>query len=384
MHAIGQMLKAFDNGLTRIRSGFTNGIRSLFGDRFAFVFSRCIIGLVALFILVKQLLVRLNKLTFSIEKVLVVIATLAMTALVFNVYLIEQKTAFSAGSNTEPTTADSAPPAAVEIPSVTEQATPSATAASVQTGPVDVLVTGDGQNVQLNREGSVFDLPGTVERGSYTVRAQFDGWDAQGEAGEIKLEGEGPITIKCDSFTESCRVKKKRKIRPDWLKPSATQASSANETGPVTIEILGSPLSVELRRDNETLSLPGTVAPGDYSVHAQFEGWDNAQEVGQITVSPPGPVQLKCDPFTETCRIKKKRKKTCVHASSKPGYCTNRRQDRTACSAHRDNGSGWRNTARAQWKWRDLYAPGRCAARPLCRTGQFSDYWPCNRRQYRN
>ena len=27
MHAIGQMLKAFDNGLTRIRSGFTNGIR---------------------------------------------------------------------------------------------------------------------------------------------------------------------------------------------------------------------------------------------------------------------------------------------------------------------------------------------------------------------
>ena len=110
MHAIGQMLKAFDNGLTRIRSGFTNGIRSLFGDRFAFVFSRCIIGLVALFILVKQLLVRLNKLTFSIEKVLVVIATLAMTALVFNVYLIEQKTAFSAGSNTEPTTANSAPP----------------------------------------------------------------------------------------------------------------------------------------------------------------------------------------------------------------------------------------------------------------------------------
>ena len=174
---------------------------------------------------------------------------------------------------------------------------------------MDVLVTGDGQNVQLNREGSVFDLPGTVERGSYTVRAQFDGWDAQGEAGEIKLEGEGPITIKCDSFTESCRVKKKRKIRPDWLKPSATQASSANETGPVTIEILGSPLSVELRRDNETLSLPGTVAPGDYSVHAQFEGWDNAQEVGQITVSPPGPVQLKCDPFTETCRIKKKRKR---------------------------------------------------------------------------
>ena len=29
------------------------------------------------------------------------------------------------------------------------------------------------------------------------------------------------------------------------------------------------------------------------------------------------------------------------------------------------------------------YAPGRWPP-GLCRTGQFSDYWPCNRRQYRN
>ena len=52
------------------------------------------------------------------------------------------------------------------------------------------LGLGDGQNVQLIVR--VRSRPaGTVERGSYAIRAQFDGWDAQGEAGEIKLEGEG-------------------------------------------------------------------------------------------------------------------------------------------------------------------------------------------------
>lgn len=301
MQAIGQMLKAFDNGLTRIRNGFTNGVQHLFGDRFTFVFSRCIIAIVATVILVKRLLGILNKITFNLEKVLVVIATLAMTALVFNVYLIEQKTAFTSTSTSD-AASETEKKSVPTAPGVLNDTVPVTTPKQLlDTGSVEVLLLGDAQNVQIIREGVALDLPGTVERGSYDIRALFDGWDEQGEAGTIKLVGEGPLTVKCDSFTENCRVKKKPFARP---KPPA--ADKKVHTGAVQVDVLGAPLSVELRRGDEVFTVPGPNNPGDYTVFAQFDGWDAAQEVGNVTIAHPGPVSLKCDPFTETCRIKKK------------------------------------------------------------------------------
>jgi C4-dicarboxylate transporter, DctM subunit len=326
MSGIGTALGAIDEFFRTLGQRVTHAVRTLSrGPLLGAVFA-IVLALTGVAVVVGAVWTRLDRWVGKLERVLIVAATLGMTALVFNTYLIEQASIFTGkGGATQPgtpapggdgATPGSEPAAPAPEPGLSPGAPAEAQAAAPTASPgkVRVLLTGDATTVTLQSDAGTFDVPGEIDPGAYAATASFPGYDAPLEAGDLDLSTPGLVELKCDSFAESCRARKPSQEALDAAStapaaPAAQPASAGDPLavaeGKVRVLLTGDATKVALTSDAGTFDVPGEIDPGAYAATASFPGYDAPLEAGDFDLSTPGLIELKCDSFAESCRARK-------------------------------------------------------------------------------
>ena len=314
MNGIGKLFGAIDATFRNLGSGVRNSLTNLTSGPLQGVLFAAVLALTGVVVIIQSTWKWLDKGLGWLERGLIVVATLGMTFLVFNSYLIEQVPALlPAPSAPEEAPADEA--TSTDASSTPEEAPPEAPAEvdapqppEPVLGPATVTLTGDASSVSITGEAGTFDLPGEVPAGTYQASALFDGYDSSIDAGELELTG-GELEVKCVSFAEACRVRQP--------KPAATAAPTGDQAESGMVELKGDAVGVELKAETETYPVPGPVPPGEYTAIATFEGYDAPIDAGMVTI-PAGPVTLKCVSNYESCRIPKPKVASSVAQNANP------------------------------------------------------------------
>ena len=312
MESIGAILQRLEAQFKGLGVTVRRALSDLLNGPLSGLVLRLVLSAVGAWILVKGVLTRLDKMVGVGERALVVVATLAMTGLVFNGYLMEQKSSFQQAPQSETATKPETTQPKSDTPAKPiNTSRPSTPAPNVDlTEPVAIELVGEATDVTLtSADGKTFAVTEEIKPGSYSVKALFDGWDEPDIAGEVEILGGSANTLKCDPFTYTCRIKKKRKVKPATAKPTSST---------VSMTVAGDATRVSLHAGQQTYELPGDIPTGAYQVIALFDGWDEPGDAGTVEVGSIGPVTLKCDSFTYTCRVKKKRKPPGTVSSTSP------------------------------------------------------------------
>ena len=286
MNGIGAMLGAIDDFFRTLGARIRAGVRSLAEGPLQGALFVVVLTLTGVAVIVQGVWRRIDRWVGWAERGAIVVATLGMTALVFNTYLIEQasvlgrtaesaETAETAPAPEEPAADPAATPMAAPSP-----ATPPAGAVpAVPEGQVRALLTGDATAVSVTGDAGTFDLPGVLPPGTYAARATFDGYDAPIDAGELVLDAPGLVEVKCDSFAESCRA---RAPSPEALDAAGTPKAGAAEAPAAPVDAAPAApartAQVTVRGGGtnhravgaETWPLPGPVPEGSYVLQADF------------------------------------------------------------------------------------------------------------------
>jgi len=285
MQGIGALLGAIDRSFRSLGSTVRDGVKGLATGPLQGVLFVAILAGTGVLVSVQALWRWLDKGLGVAERVLIVVATLGMTALVFDSYLAEQAAVLMAPAVTEepdtaqeePDEGDGAPtsddaPAADTTPAQAPEPEPPADAPTQApaTGDAVVTLTGDGEGVTLTGDAGTFTLPGSVPPGTYQSQATFPGYDEPMDAGELDLEP-GPVEVKCSSFAETCRVRKAPSPPPGATtstpEPEPAPEPEPTSTASVTVRGGGQDLYVMAP---ERIDLPGDVPVGSWTVMATF------------------------------------------------------------------------------------------------------------------
>lgn len=315
MTGIGALLASVDGFFRGLVDGIRTGIRDLFRGPLQGVLFGLVLAATGVVVVVQGTWKRLDRSIGWLERALIVAVTLGMTALVFDSYLIEQavvfQTAGDEAAEAEQATRDSAPaPPPVEAtapapPPVQTAPEPAPTEVPPPTadGTVQVELTGDGSDVSIAGDAGTYPLPGPVPPGIYTATVSFDGYDAPLEGSELEIVGPGPVEVKCSSFAESCRVRKKRTPPPSAATPEPAAPVAAATPEPIVrvpVSVRGGGTGHNVVGP-ESVALPAELGPGSYVVKATFP------EVGEVNAGSvrieegSGPVQLWCSGRTWQC-----------------------------------------------------------------------------------
>ena len=275
MQGIGALLGAIDRFFRGLVTGIRDGVKGLATGPLQGVLFALVLTLTGVLVVIQAVWRWIDRGMGIAERVLIVAATLGMTALVFNGYLMEQATVLTAPSSeevpTETTESEEAPapvePAPSE-PAPSAPAEPAPVEPDPATGDAVVTLTGDGENVEITGDAGTFSLPGTVPPGTYTAKATFPGYDAPMDAGELELEP-GPIEVKCSSFAETCRTRKAPAAPVQAEAPVEAAPTPEAPVGKAMVTVRGGGTDRYVMAPDR-IDLPGEVPTGSWTVMATF------------------------------------------------------------------------------------------------------------------
>ncbi|MFK7931310.1 MAG: TRAP transporter large permease subunit [Myxococcota bacterium] len=311
MNGIGGLLSSIDGFFRRISTAVTGGVTGLSSGPLQGALFWIILVVTGFKVVVKWLWSWIDRGMGWAERILIVAATLGMTALVFDSYLIEQTAVFMApaaseeavepetpGADEAATPQEQTPASPPEAPAAAPEPAPTPTGE----GTLQVVVTGDGEGVSITGDAGTFDLPASVPAGLYQSKVSFPGYDAPLDGGELDIRGDGPVEVKCSSFAESCRVRK------NAAPPKAVVDAAPVEEAPPEVEVRRVPVTVRgggtehtVLAGDESIVLPGDVPVGSWTVQAVFPeiGVTNAGTL--LVAEDDASIGLWCSDSTWQC-----------------------------------------------------------------------------------